>query len=482
MINAIRRNPIISAITGVALIAAAILLYQFDFFSNGLDGIRNKRDCRKVKSKKSTYTEKVAACRALFARDSINAINDDPCTNICQQILECEQARGSNSITELKRFLEKYENAPKVDCYQQALTQLDNLRCDEAMDAPDTVRMLAMQQYLDEFGENGACFDEIRAALDECDAIIASDSCVLFYDYLNTIGEEGACYYDVHKKYYEVCVNGPKAYYSAKADSLAYQEAKTRGDCDAYRKYLMLQPRGEHRQEFLEIMKEQCPEDLPSTFQFAAPVMPQEADAIGGRIKGGAPSSYDSSSARKRTTATCKTYTVDGQSFQAIKIGPLLVMCDNLNVPMYNSICYNYDARNCQEYGELYTYPEAMAACPRGWRLPCESEVDFLISTYYSNPQRAFENISHHARIKFGGIAAGNTFMNLGQEAYFWCATEASDTDAYYYKFDNWNKTVLNGDVMDKTYRMSCRCVSVADEREYQASRISRIRCHNQPN
>lgn len=480
MITAIKKNPIIAGGIGLVLVAAGILLYQYSFFNNGIKGVRNTIDCKKIKSVKRTYNEKLAICKTLFQRDSTDAINDSDCVNICQQILECEALKSSESIADLKRFLSKYKNAPKVDCYQDAQAQLDHLRCEEARNAPDTVRRLSMQQYLEEFGETGICSLDFESELETCEAILKSDSCLLLYDYLNTKGEAGACYYEVSNKYYQICINNPDSYGHAKLDSAAYEKAKAADDCEEYRKYLILHPNGKWYQEIRDIMQKNCP-DTPIPIRpsdanaFGIPVRPEDASVTGGRINKGV-------AAMRSSNAGCKTYTVGGQTFQATKIGPLLVMCENLNVPMYNSICYNYDARNCQQYGELYTYPEAMAACPQGWRLPCESEIDFLLSTYYSNPQSAFENMSHWAKMQYGGLAAGNTFMNAGTEGYFWCATEASDTEAYYYKFDNWQKTINNGDVLDKTYKLSCRCVSVADEREYVASRISRIRCHNQPN
>lgn len=481
MLGFIKKNPILTAVSAVVLVAAGITLYQYDFFKNGIDGVRNKIDCQKIKKNKKTYNEKLALCQKLFQRDSIAAIDDDICTDICQQILECETIRKSNSAVELQRFLDKYQNATKVDCYLEVKDRLDALRCEEVRSASDTVRRLSMEQYLDEYGEEGLCSQEFAAALEECENILATDSCQLFYEYIDTKGEAGACYYDVRKKYYNLCVNVPEPYQSnAKLDSSACEKAKAANTCEAYKKYLVLHPDGKCYDEFLTILQERCPNiTIPARPSDAIPFRPEEASVYGGRIKGAAPNSASTTSSRR---ARCQTYTVGGQVFQAIKIGPLLVMCDNLNVPMYNSICYNYDSNNCQEYGELYTYPEALAACPAGWRLPCESEVDFLINTYYSNPGTAFENLSHHARIKFGGFAMGQTFMNMGTEAYFWCATEASDTEAYYYKFDGWQKTIMNGDIMDKTAKMSCRCVSVADELEYVASRISRVRCHNQPN
>lgn len=480
MIAFIKKYPILTASSAFVLIAGGILLYQYSFFTGGIKGVRNTIDCKKITSKKRSYDEKLAACKSLVARDPSGNFKDSLCLSLCEQILDCEKVRTSNSISDLRRFLNKYDNASKVDCYLEVHDRLDALVCDEARNAPDTVRRLSLQQYLDEFGASGLCSAEISAELEECETILASDSCSLLYDYLYIVGEEGACYFEVSKKYYDICVSGPTPYVDTRRDSTAYANAKAADDCEAYKKYLLLHPNGRFKDEILALMRQNCP-DTPVPYEsniaaLAVPVRPQDASEDGGRIN------TTTSLRAKSPSAGCKTYTVGGMTFQAVKIGPLLVMCENLNVPMFNSVCYNYDAYYCQQYGELYSYPEALAACPRGWRLPCQSEIDFLISTYYSNPQRAFENMSHHTKMQFGGLAAGNTFMNAGQEAYFWCATEASDTEAYYYKFDNWQKTVVNGDVLDKTYKMSCRCVSVADEREYVASRISRIRCHNEPN
>jgi hypothetical protein len=101
----------------------------------------------------------------------------------------------------------------------------------------------------------------------------------------------------------------------------------------------------------------------------------------------------------------------DGNTYKWVKIHDEIWMTENLNYNASGSKCYNNINDYCNDYGRLYDWATAMAACPSGWRLPSEEEwyegEDVLL--YY--PQ-------------YGGIYSGNAFKDVYKNGYWWSATQ----------------------------------------------------------
>jgi len=64
---------------------------------------------------------------------------------------------------------------------------------------------------------------------------------------------------------------------------------------------------------------------------------------------------------------------------EAVKIGDQTWMSKNLNNPSKGGKCYEDKPENCEKYGRLYNWDEAMKACPSGWHLPSDKEWQTLV-------------------------------------------------------------------------------------------------------
>lgn len=67
----------------------------------------------------------------------------------------------------------------------------------------------------------------------------------------------------------------------------------------------------------------------------------------------------------------------DTQFYRTICIGPYEWFAENLNYATSESVCYDNNPDNCKKFGRLYTFNDAMDACPDGWRLPSDKEFNY---------------------------------------------------------------------------------------------------------
>lgn len=120
----------------------------------------------------------------------------------------------------------------------------------------------------------------------------------------------------------------------------------------------------------------------------------------------------------------------DGQSYSWIRIGPQVWMAENLGFETHlGSWCYEDDEARCEEYGRLYEWQAALAACPAGWRLPSEEDWDALEA--YLAPQ-AGRKLRVGEGSGFAAKMAGYRFYDgsyhrLGVSTSFWTSEPYTD-------------------------------------------------------
>ena len=173
----------------------------------------------------------------------------------------------------------------------------------------------------------------------------------------------------------------------------------------------------------------------------------------------------------------------DGQSYDVVKIGGLTWFAENLNFATGGSVCPEGDSRKCSEYGRLYTWDNARAACPEGWRLPDSADFASLIAEAGGAAEAGeklkstggwFKKGNGSDALGFsalpagyrgavyegdGGALAGGTYDGIGGYAYFWSATATPD-DLAYYLFLDFSSKAANMNAFPKGDFRSVRCVS----------------------
>jgi len=182
----------------------------------------------------------------------------------------------------------------------------------------------------------------------------------------------------------------------------------------------------------------------------------------------------------------------DGKTYKTVKIGNQIWMAENLDYAGENGnfgICLGNDLKNCQKYGRLYKWKDAMLACPDGWHLPEYGEWQTLVDftggetagrklkakngwekwdcekTTMDDRGRTIKiskcNSDNYGFSALPGSWQGNSngnFSNGGKYGSWWSATESSASNALGRGISYNNDEVDKGQI-SKTYFFSVRCL-----------------------
>ena len=188
----------------------------------------------------------------------------------------------------------------------------------------------------------------------------------------------------------------------------------------------------------------------------------------------------------------------DGQVYKTVKIGNQTWMAENLNYAdsvktpslLGHSWCHDNDPKKCKVAGRLYDWAAAIdteklyddgdgidcgigaycevpdntqGICPDGWHLPKSAEWKTLLAAARTENLKSqwgwLDDGAGTDSVGFSAVAYGcrkkSTGLNrdVGEEAYFWSATDDSEVHAYSYRMSRGVKSDY------KDYGFSIRCV-----------------------
>lgn len=199
----------------------------------------------------------------------------------------------------------------------------------------------------------------------------------------------------------------------------------------------------------------------------------------------------------------------DGKKYRTVIIGNQVWMAQNLNFGtringdrtmrddvVYTKYCYNDKESNCDVYGGLYQWGEAMqysrlsgskGICPKGWHIP--SDVDwkkleqYLGMSVTEANETGYRGGGAHVGTKlktrssmwdvadarefpisgFNALPSGyryafGTYYYIDEYGFFWTSTEASDTYIWYRLLSSKDSKVRR-DYYYKTIGFSVRCI-----------------------
>lgn len=186
------------------------------------------------------------------------------------------------------------------------------------------------------------------------------------------------------------------------------------------------------------------------------------------------------------------TVTYSGKNYHTVQISSQCWLKENLDVgTMIQGIdtaknngtiekyCYNNNTANCDTYGGLYQWNEAMqytttpgtkGICPSGWHIPTSLEFQTL-STAVGGDGNALKEIGQGTgggagtnTSGFSALLAGIRFINgyfysLGYYTYFWSSSQTTADGADDMPLNNYNSTISDYDDPLKEVGFSVRCL-----------------------
>lgn len=185
------------------------------------------------------------------------------------------------------------------------------------------------------------------------------------------------------------------------------------------------------------------------------------------------------------------TITYEGKTYNTVQIGDQCWLKENLDVGtridgiqnstnngVIEKYCYDNDINNCNTYGGLYQWNEAMqydtnegaqGICPEGWHIPTLAEFQTLASTVNNDGNSlkavgqgtgsgAGTNTSGFSGLFAGDRNPGGGYYNLNIKAGFWNSTEFDVNNAYRLWLYDTNQSI-NIYHLAKTIGYSVRCI-----------------------
>jgi len=163
----------------------------------------------------------------------------------------------------------------------------------------------------------------------------------------------------------------------------------------------------------------------------------------------------------------------DQQTYEIAQIGSQVWMKENLNYNSPQSFCYDNQTANCKTNGRFYNQIEALSACPKGWKLPSDSDWKILekhlgigedrIDAFREwRTSQIFERSLSTLSVDLAGIVdnTGEDFKAKESVVRYWSNTDGPSTDqfAVYRMFMDSEKGIYTDQIPKKSY-CCVRCI-----------------------
>lgn len=166
---------------------------------------------------------------------------------------------------------------------------------------------------------------------------------------------------------------------------------------------------------------------------------------------------------------------VDGNTYKARKIGTRYWMIENFKATrtaegqtLHGVYAYDSSNSNATAYGRLYTWPAAVQAAPRGWRLPTKEEWEELINSlggvnsaggklkesgtaHWNAPNTGATNSSGFAALPGGFRGPDGLYYELGKHGDYWGTAVNGQEPCCVYLYNTTANVVLEVSPIDKT-------------------------------
>lgn len=184
-----------------------------------------------------------------------------------------------------------------------------------------------------------------------------------------------------------------------------------------------------------------------------------------------------------------------GKTYKVTQIGNQYWLVENLNVgimipgtqsPSNDGIiekyCYGDNEENCEKYGALYQWDEAMqysdiegarGICPEGWHIATRADYEQLAQTVLKDGNALKKedlgrgngigtNLYGFSALPAGLLGQYGEFSNLDFTAYFWTSTQKTQnhTMSMYLNFDI---NYINIEYSRKYFGFCIRCIKDAE-------------------
>jgi uncharacterized protein (TIGR02145 family) len=162
--------------------------------------------------------------------------------------------------------------------------------------------------------------------------------------------------------------------------------------------------------------------------------------------------------------------TRDGTEYKTIQIGTQVWMAENLNFSTPNSWCIE-----CETYGRLYNYNEAISACPDGWHLSSDLDWTILVGNlggfttaggklkesginHWKKPNKFATNESGFNAIPHGYRSVNGILNFENKMGFWWTSTENEKLNSWSIRID-YDKNNVTRQISNKDVGLSVRCV-----------------------